>query len=170
MGDCCDSIALPISSTTSCKNPKFQCLFPRNRHLKKYSDRLETFTESINWPGARIKGTCHELAEAGFYYLGDRDRVKCFYCNGSLKNWELTDDPFQEHAKWYRLCEYILKKRGGVEFVKNKVKKYHDLKRPIITNPASVQLVGDLMKYLKPQPELQTSPAFTNSGKLKMWQ
>ena len=26
------------------------------------------------------------------------------------------------------------------------------------------------MKYLKPQPELQTSPAFTNSRKLKMWQ
>ena len=130
---------------------------------------METFTESINWPGARIKATCREFADAGFYYLGDRDRVKCFYCNGGLKNWEPTDDPFQEHAKWYSLCEYILKKRG-VEFVKNEVKKYRDLKRPIITNPASVQLVGDLMKYLKPQPELQTSPAFTNSRKLKMWQ
>ena len=66
------------------------------------------------------------------------------------------------------MSEYILKKRG-IEFVKNKVKKYLDLKRPIITNPASVQLVGDLIKYLKPQPELQTS-AFTDSRKLKMWQ
>ena len=169
MGDCCDSVALLVSSTTSSKNPKFQCLFPKNRHLKKYADQLETFTESINWPGARIKATCREFADAGFYYLGDRDRVKCFYCNGGLKNWEPTDDPFQEHAKWYPLCEYILKKRG-VEFVKNEVKKYRDLKRPIITNPASVQLVGDLMKYLKPQPELQTSLAFTNSRKLKMWQ
>ena len=130
---------------------------------------METFTESINWPGARIKATCREFADAGFYYLGDRDRVKCFYCNGGLKNWEPTDDPFQEHAKWYPLCEYILKKRG-VEFVKNEVKKYRDLKRPIITNPASVQLVGDLIKYLKLKPELQTSPAFTNSRKLKMWQ
>ena len=64
--------------------------------------------------------------------------------------------------------EYILKKRG-VDFVKNEVKKHLDLKHPIITNPASVQLVGDLMKYLKPQPELQTS-AFTNSRKLKIWQ
>ena len=67
------------------------------------------------------------------------------------------------------MCEYILKKKG-VEFVKNEVKKHLDLKRPIITNPASVQLVDNLMKYLKPQPELQTSPAFTNSRKLKMWQ
>ena len=67
------------------------------------------------------------------------------------------------------MCEYILKKKG-VEFVKNEVKKHLDLKRPIITNSASVQLVGDLIKYLKPQPELQTSPAFTDSRKLKMWQ
>ena len=94
MGDCCDSVALPVSSTSSSKNPKFQCLFLRNGHLKKYADRLETFTESINWPGARIKATCREFADAGFYYLGDRDRVKCFYCNYGLKNWEPTDDPF----------------------------------------------------------------------------
>ena len=69
MGDCCDSVALPVSSTTSNKKPKFQCLFPRNGHLKKYADRLETFTESINWLSARIKATCHEFTDAGFYYL-----------------------------------------------------------------------------------------------------
>ena len=169
MGACCDSVALPISSTPSNKKPKFQCLCPGNGHLKEYADRLKTFTKSINWLGARIKATCREFADAGFYYLGDRDAVKCFYCNDGVKNWELTDDPFQELAKWYPLCEYILKKRS-VEFVKNEVKKYLDLKRPIITNPASVQLVGDLIKYLKPQPELQTSPAFTNFRKFKMWQ
>ena len=169
MDDCCDSVALPVSSTPSNKKPKFQCLFPKNGHLQKYADRLETFTESINWPGARIKATCGEFADANFYYLFYRDRVKGFYCNGGLKNWEPTDDSFQEHAKWYPLCEYILKKRG-VEFAKNEVKKHLDLKRPIITNPASVQLVGDLIKYLKPQPELQTSPAFTDSRKLKTWQ
>ena len=67
------------------------------------------------------------------------------------------------------MCEYILKKRG-VEFVKNEVKKHLDLKCLIITNPPSIQLIGDLIKYLKPLPELQTSPAFTDSRKLKMWQ
>ena len=40
-----------------------------------------------------------EFADAGFYYLGDRDGVKCLYCNGCLKNWQPTDDPFQEHAE-----------------------------------------------------------------------
>ena len=44
------------------------------------------------------------------------------------------------------------------------------MKRPIVTNPASVQLFGNLIKYRKPQPELQTSSTFTDSRKLKMWQ
>ena len=71
MDDCCDSIALPVSSAPLNKNSKFRCLFPRNGHLKKYTDRLETFTDSINWPGAQIKATCREFAGAGFYYFND---------------------------------------------------------------------------------------------------
>ena len=42
-----------------------------------------------------------ELADAGFYFLGVHDQTKCFYCGGGLQNWEMTDDPFFEHAKWY---------------------------------------------------------------------
>ena len=44
------------------------------------------------------------------------------------------------------------------------------MKRPITTNLAPVQLVGELMKYLKPPSEPQTSTTFTDSRKLKMWQ
>ena len=32
---------------------------------------------------------------------GDRDRAKCWYCNGGLQNWEANDEPFTEHAKWF---------------------------------------------------------------------
>ena len=92
-----------------------------------------------------------------------------FCYNGGLKNWQLNDNPFQEHAKWYPLCEYILKKRR-VEFVKSEAKKHLALKHPILTNPAPVQLVGDLTKYLKPQSKPKPFPAFTDSRKLKMWQ
>ena len=57
-----------------------------------------------------------ELADTGFYFLGSRDRTKCFYCGSGLHNWESTDDPWYEHAKWYPTCEYLLRKKG-LEFV-----------------------------------------------------
>ncbi|KAF5901533.1 lck-interacting transmembrane adapter 1 isoform X1, partial [Clarias magur] len=32
---------------------------------------------------------------------GQSDNVKCFFCDGNLRNWEPGDDPWQEHAKWF---------------------------------------------------------------------
>jgi len=60
--------------------------------------RIETYLK--NWP-RHIKASPRYFTEAGFFYLGDRDRVKCFYCNGGLQNWHYNDDPWFEHAKWY---------------------------------------------------------------------
>ncbi len=34
-------------------------------------------------------------------FLGHGDNVKCFFCDGGLRNWEPGDDPWQEHAKWF---------------------------------------------------------------------
>ena len=64
-------------------------------------------------------------------------------------------------------CVNTLKKER-VEFVQNKVKKHLGLKLPILTNPAPVQLVDVLMKYLKPQSKYRTFSTFTDSRKLKM--
>lgn len=41
----------------------------------------------------------NDLAEAGFYYVGYDDEVKCFYCEGSLYGWNVDDDPWEEHAR-----------------------------------------------------------------------
>ena len=35
------------------------------------------------------------------FRIGDKDRAKCFYCNGGLQNWDPEDEPFTEHAKWF---------------------------------------------------------------------
>ncbi|KAF4078333.1 hypothetical protein AMELA_G00198060 [Ameiurus melas] len=70
--------------------------------------RLTTFS---NWPtGTSIQPDT--LARAGFFYTGHSDNVKCFFCNGSLRNWEPGDDPWQEHAKWFPRCEYLMQSRG----------------------------------------------------------
>ncbi|XP_076255378.1 baculoviral IAP repeat-containing protein 7-B-like isoform X1 [Rhynchophorus ferrugineus] len=71
--------------------------------------RLETFKE---WPKS-MRQTPQQLAEAGFYYLGVGDQTICFYCGGGLKNWEETDDPWEEHAKWFPRCSYVFMKKGG---------------------------------------------------------
>ena len=38
---------------------------------------------------------------------GDKTTVRCFYCNGALRNWQAGDDPKVEHARWFPQCSYI---------------------------------------------------------------
>ncbi|NXN34935.1 BIR7B protein, partial [Rhinoptilus africanus] len=68
-----------------------------------------------NWP--RYAGMRPEqLARAGFFYTGQDDVVRCFYCGGDVRNWSYSDDPWREHAKWYPGCEFLLRSRGR-EFI-----------------------------------------------------
>ncbi|NXE88735.1 BIR7B protein, partial [Menura novaehollandiae] len=74
--------------------------------------RLSTFE---NWPQ---NSDMHpeQLARAGFFYTGQGDVVRCFYCDGGVRSWSFGDDPWREHAKWYPECEFLLQSRGR-EFV-----------------------------------------------------
>ncbi|NXB54324.1 BIR7B protein, partial [Leucopsar rothschildi] len=76
--------------------------------------RLSTFE---NWPQ---NSSVHpeQLARAGFFYTGQGDMVRCFYCDGGVRSWSFGDDPWREHAKWYPECEFLLHSRGR-EFVSN---------------------------------------------------
>ncbi|XP_023251657.1 E3 ubiquitin-protein ligase XIAP isoform X1 [Seriola lalandi dorsalis] len=59
----------------------------------------------------------HErLARAGFYSTGTGDRVLCFRCGGGLKGWQPEEDPWEEHAKHYPGCSFLLVEKGQ-EFV-----------------------------------------------------
>ncbi|XP_063807591.1 putative inhibitor of apoptosis [Pseudophryne corroboree] len=79
-----------------------------NISMQSTSARLKTFQK---WP-ARIPVTPKKLAEAGFYYVGRNDDVKCFCCDGGLRCWESGDDPWVEHAKWFPRCEYLVEIKG----------------------------------------------------------
>ncbi|NXG66407.1 BIR7B protein, partial [Hemiprocne comata] len=74
--------------------------------------RLTTFQ---NWPQYTDMHP-EQLARAGFFYTGQGDVVRCFYCDGGVRNWSFGDDPWREHAKWYPGCEFLLQSRGR-EFV-----------------------------------------------------
>ena len=47
------------------------------------------------------------FVDAGFFFTGEKTTVRCFYCNGALRNWHTVDDPRVEHARWFPKCAYI---------------------------------------------------------------
>ncbi|XP_068600086.1 baculoviral IAP repeat-containing protein 2 isoform X2 [Brachionichthys hirsutus] len=73
-----------------------------NPSMRREQDRLDSFhpwTLSIITPA--------ELAKAGFYYLGQGDRVACFSCGGQLSNWEPGDRAVSEHQRHYPNCRFV---------------------------------------------------------------
>jgi hypothetical protein len=62
-----------------------------------------------NWPHNKENPlpSIESFVDAGFYYTGENKIVRCFYCDGALRNWESGDDPKVEHARWYPQCAYI---------------------------------------------------------------
>ena len=65
-----------------------------------------------------IEQTPDILADAGFFYTGEEDVVRCHYCDGGLRHWEPGDVPWEEHAKWFSFCKYVIKMKGR-DFIDN---------------------------------------------------
>lgn len=84
--------------------------------------RLDSYKE---WP-ATLSQQPADLAKAGFYYFGIKDMVKCFFCNGGLKNWDHNDDPFQDHVRWFPKCQFI-RQLMGAEYVEKIREKYKNM-------------------------------------------
>jgi len=81
---------------------------PTHPHYSSYQARLNSFKE---WPPG-LKQTKEMMAEAGLWYFGSSDYVKCFYCDGGLKEWNENDDPWVEHAGWFSQCGFVRLVRG----------------------------------------------------------
>ncbi|WP_095210629.1 RING-HC finger protein [Endozoicomonas ascidiicola] len=123
--------APPDSSESEQRNldVMFPCHYPVSPHMRNEDARFETF--DYRWPGGRVNATPQQIANAGFFFLGERDRVKCWYCNGGLQNWNPTDEPWQEHAKWYPTCEFLLRSKGP-DFAHLIVSIFPNLTRPVL--------------------------------------
>uniref|UniRef100_A0A8C7BKS0 RING-type E3 ubiquitin transferase n=1 Tax=Neovison vison TaxID=452646 RepID=A0A8C7BKS0_NEOVI len=76
--------------------------------------RLASFCD---WPLTAVVRP-EQLAAAGFFYTGQQDKVRCFFCCGGLQSWEQGDDPWTEHAEWFPRCEFLLQTRGR-DFVRS---------------------------------------------------
>lgn len=81
---------------------------PKRKDFLTTESRMGSF---VRWP-ERVSQKPTELAEAGFFYCGLSDHVRCFHCGNGLRNWEKDDIPWNEHARWYPECSYVLLKKG----------------------------------------------------------
>ncbi|XP_053676605.1 putative inhibitor of apoptosis [Anopheles nili] len=65
--------------------------------------RFRSFT---NWTMGHVQDP-KRLSEAGFYYLGVADDVRCFQCDGGFEQWLVNDDPWFEHARCFPNCSFL---------------------------------------------------------------
>nr|XP_002127578.1 baculoviral IAP repeat-containing protein 3 [Ciona intestinalis] len=93
----------------------FPCLEPKKMDMKFYEDRIATFDSRWTRTGPP---TMSDIAQAGFYYLGDDDAVRCWYCDVTIRDLSRQWIPWEEHAKQFPSCHYLLRNRGP-DFVEN---------------------------------------------------
>nr|XP_039263544.1 E3 ubiquitin-protein ligase XIAP-like [Styela clava]XP_039263551.1 E3 ubiquitin-protein ligase XIAP-like [Styela clava] len=141
----------------------FPCRAPVNPHMRTLQNRIESFQR--NWPN-RILATPSQIAKAGFFFLGESDKTKCFYCNGGLQNWDANDEPWTEHAKWFPGCEFVIRQKG-TEFVRQIADQHPNLNRPHIRNPASYDIPPEIRHSTSPQP-MDTRNPNSNSSNIKV--
>ncbi|CAF5082121.1 unnamed protein product, partial [Rotaria sp. Silwood1] len=78
--------------------------------LDFFEKRVESFQSDWIYPnGTRLSAVVS--ADAGFIYLDER-RVCCFYCGNRFHDFRPRDCPFEKHAMFHPLCDYIIQKRG----------------------------------------------------------
>ncbi|CAG0914368.1 unnamed protein product [Notodromas monacha] len=123
--------------------------------FRTLDSRIKSFS---SWPRGLPQKPL-TLAEAGLYYTGVSDEVKCFQCDGGLKGWEPHDDPWVEHAKWFPECNHVLLIKGK-EFVLD-VKKQTVLS----TDPEARERAA--LRLMREEPALTVLGMGINFGDVK---
>lgn len=100
--------ASPAMASSSGSSHNTGTFYPEYPEYAIETARLRTFAE---WP-INMKQKPAQLAEAGFFYTGVGDRVKCFSCGGGLKDWDDNDEPWEQHALWMGKCRYVKLMKG----------------------------------------------------------
>lgn len=75
-----------------------------NKDMSTFQKRLQSYE---GWPTNKAQ-TPHTLAECGFYYSGESDKVICYFCGVGAHNWLPEDNPWIEHALFSNKCTYLL--------------------------------------------------------------
>lgn len=76
-----------------------------SRGMNIESNRIGSFKTNL-WP-SNLKGLIFRLANAGFYFNGSDDEVKCFSCSIVLRDWQQGDSPKGRHKSSNPTCRFV---------------------------------------------------------------
>jgi hypothetical protein len=82
--------------------------------MNYFDERKKSFIKN-GW-NQSIAVNIDELCEAGFYYYGYKDEVKCFHCGLNIYVWVEGDHPWITHAMYRPKCHF-LKSNKSAEFI-----------------------------------------------------
>lgn len=80
-----------------------RCNVPEPEQPNQSAARLLTFAEFPDF----VPVDPFELAEAGFYYTGEADAVKCAFCKVIVRDWTRHDTPIVTHWRANYRCNFI---------------------------------------------------------------
>ncbi|KAL4232728.1 Baculoviral IAP repeat-containing protein 2 [Mactra antiquata] len=114
----------------------------RNPDYESHDSRLASYS---NWPSS-ARQRPQTLAEAGLFYTGFNDLVRCFHCDGGLQRWEDGDVPWVEHARWFPQCNFV-KRVKGQAFINMVRRAAEEVQReeedpPVFSNKVRERLEG----------------------------
>ncbi|KAI4504596.1 hypothetical protein M0802_000146 [Mischocyttarus mexicanus] len=114
--------------------------FTKSQRYTTYEERLRTFDK---WPLDKLQIQA-ELAEVGFWYLGENDYTECFYCGIKLGDWKPEDSPLQEHQYWSPKCNYLRENKENF----TKFPKYKSLESRSSTFDVLSELTANVKERL----------------------
>ena len=141
-----------------------------SERYKHYDARLASF-RSPRWP-PDVPIPADELARAGWYFTGIRDRVKCPWCHGCVYNWVDGDTALGEHKRHYPQCQFV-KEHIAKAFQKTQLSSKASVrsKPPLITSDTwwqskAVQVVQELEIYSNDVIKQAVQRLLVSKGKL----
>lgn len=106
------------TSFSSSENISAGWMSPVNPKYITKKARLETYD---TWPRSMAQSP-NEMSNAGFYYLKNGDKCRCYSCHGILSSILPNDDPYELHSLFYPNCTHMRLIKGE-EFRQEMIEK-----------------------------------------------
>lgn len=76
---------------------------PRHHQYENQSNRRQSFQNGF---GIVSQAFIEELVANGFFCTNNGTQITCFWCAGSLYNWNIKDNLMVEHVRWFPNCRH----------------------------------------------------------------